>query len=267
MSLPRTVEIIAHRGASRDCLENTLSAFRTALAQRADGIELDVHATRDRVVVVHHDPVVKVRAVSGRGADPREPSSVYEPPEEPGVTHEVAIADVTYAELCTHTLANGEHIPTLDEVLVLAEGKATVYVEVKGVAIEENVLECLSRHPNTTTAVHSFDHRIPHAIGQLDRRVPLGILSSSYLLDIGHMITSAGARDLWQHTALVDQALVHAARAAGARVVVWTENNFEHAAELVQMGVDAICTDVPGAMRDALRAAGRTTGPEHRPAA
>ena len=41
--------IVAHRGASRDARENTLRAFSLALDQQADGIELDVHATRDGV--------------------------------------------------------------------------------------------------------------------------------------------------------------------------------------------------------------------------
>lgn len=352
--MPRSadVEIIAHRGASRDRLENTLSAFRAALDQGADGIELDVHATRDGVVVVHHDPVVRNVSVRGsdpefaaampqggvvsvRGSDPAgsavrddlvlgsdpagaslsapgstpvlrgeldgiggatvhqkgekggsDPSikftqgdvsgqqmpvkrgsdpiiksthgvvSGQQMPEKRGSDPSSEIAARTYAELSALTLANGEQIPTLDDVLTMAAGRATVYVEVKGAAIERLVVECLARHPNTRTAVHSFDHRIPFAVGQLDHRVPLGILSSSYVLDLAHMINAAGARDLWQHTALVDQALVDTAHRAGARVVVWTENNFDHAIQLVQMGVDAICTDIPGPMRAALSDAG-----------
>jgi glycerophosphoryl diester phosphodiesterase len=48
-------ELIAHRGASRECRENTLPAFARALELGADGIELDVHASSDGVIVVHHD--------------------------------------------------------------------------------------------------------------------------------------------------------------------------------------------------------------------
>lgn len=261
MSLPRAVEIIAHRGASRDRLENTLGAFRTALEQGADAFELDVHATRDGTVVVHHDAEVRVGRMGmgepvgvgvggdhgAHSADSCEASSLAR-----SAPHEIAIALVTYAELSTIRLKNGEAIPTLDSVLELAANRATVYVEVKGAGIESLVVECLKRHPTTPTAVHSFDHRVPHKIGSIDNSIARGILSSSYVLDLPHMIRSVNARDMWQHQALVDREFIESAHREGARVVVWTENNVEHAAELVQMGVDAICTDIPGLMRSGL---------------
>lgn len=271
MRLPRAVEIIAHRGASRDRLENTLGAFRTALEQGADAFELDVHATSDGTVVVHHDPTVKVGGAfgtfmgmggAGHSAGASDNDSLAGTAAKLGASdndslgrapvQEVAIAAVTYAELSDIRLKNGEAIPTLDDVLELAAGRATVYVEVKGANIELLVVECLKRHPGTPTAVHSFDHRIPHKIGSIDGSIPRGILSSSYVLDLSHMIRSVDARDMWQHQALVDQAFVDSAHSAGARVVVWTENSVEHAAGLVQMGVDAICTDIPVVMRSGL---------------
>ena len=50
------IERIAHRGARRELPENTIAAFERAFGRGAVAIELDVHATRDSVVVVHHDP-------------------------------------------------------------------------------------------------------------------------------------------------------------------------------------------------------------------
>ena len=50
-----TPTIIAHRGASGLAPENTLAAFRKAIALDADGIEFDLHLTADGAVVVHHD--------------------------------------------------------------------------------------------------------------------------------------------------------------------------------------------------------------------
>ena len=49
------MERIGHRGAKRELRENTLAAFRRAFERGADAVELDVHATRDGVVVIHHD--------------------------------------------------------------------------------------------------------------------------------------------------------------------------------------------------------------------
>lgn len=51
--------IIAHRGFHRDCAENTLSAFEAALKVGADGIELDVHISRDDQLVIVHDPWIR----------------------------------------------------------------------------------------------------------------------------------------------------------------------------------------------------------------
>src|SRR3954471_1272324 len=47
--------VFAHRGGSALAPENTIAAFDNGLALGADGIELDVHLSRDGVVVVHHD--------------------------------------------------------------------------------------------------------------------------------------------------------------------------------------------------------------------
>ena len=47
--------VFAHRGGSKIGPENTITAFDRGLAAGADGLELDVHLSRDAVVVVHHD--------------------------------------------------------------------------------------------------------------------------------------------------------------------------------------------------------------------
>jgi glycerophosphoryl diester phosphodiesterase len=62
--------IYAHRGASKDAPENTLSSFNKAWALNADGIETDVQLTKDQAVVVIHDPTVdRTTAVRGKVKD------------------------------------------------------------------------------------------------------------------------------------------------------------------------------------------------------
>ncbi len=227
------LEIIAHRGASRECLENTLPAFDRALAQGADGIELDVHATRDGKIVVHHDPVVRRRTHT------KGPASV-------------AIAEIDFEALHSHRLRDGQLIPSLDAVLDLVGTRATVYIEVKGLGIEDAVVACLERHPTSTVAVHSFDHRIPVAVRARRPGTAIGLLSASYPLDIGAIIRPAAAEALWQQAHLIDTALIREAHACGAIVIAWTENDPAHARMLRDLGVDALCTDTPGALRAAL---------------
>src|SRR5690242_19691865 len=59
--------VIAHRGASAVAPENTLVAFKLALALGADGVEMDVHLTADGQPVVIHDARVN-RTTDGSGA-------------------------------------------------------------------------------------------------------------------------------------------------------------------------------------------------------
>lgn len=228
-------EIIAHRGASRDCFENTLPAFALALDQGADGVELDVHATRDHVVVVHHDAVIP-RRVGGR-------------------VDAVPISAITASALSTYRLPSGDPIPTLAEVFELIGDRAMVWVEVKGRNIEVPVVKVLNAYPNVRHGVHSFDHRIPVAVRRLRTQTAIGLLSASYPLDVRGVLADSGATAFWQESSLIDVALVDAVHAAGARLIAWTENNAPHARELTAWGVDALCTDTPGAIRTALAAA------------
>jgi glycerophosphoryl diester phosphodiesterase len=63
------IERIAHRGAKRELPENTIPAFALAFERGADAIELDVHATADGIVIVNHDPVVRVGSRTVRLAE------------------------------------------------------------------------------------------------------------------------------------------------------------------------------------------------------
>ena len=230
--VPRRPALIAHRGMPRRYRENTLPGFIAATAAGADGWELDVHATRDGVVVVHHDPVLPAAAGSLAGR---------------------AIADLDYGDLATVSLAGtDERIPTLDDVLGAAAPGITVYVEIKAVGIEEMTMECLRRHPGVETAIHCFDHRVARRVNLIDPTCPVGILSDSYLVDTAHAMGTAGARDYWPHRTMVDAALVTTVHGAGGRVIVWTVNDVDDARRLAALGVDALCSDVIDELRAAL---------------
>lgn len=223
-------EIIAHRGASREFPENTLAAFARALEQGADGIELDVHATRDGVVIVHHDALVS------------------EAPGSPGGRAR-ALSAMSSAQVSTIRLSNGEPIPTLDDALALIGNRAAVYVEVKAAAIEQALVRCLDRHPAARCAVHSFDHRIPMSVRAARSGTLVGLLSASYPLDVASQLGPAHADAWWQQADLIDAALVQAVHAEGARVIAWTVNDPARARALIAIGVDALCTDTPGILR------------------
>lgn len=237
----RTPEIIAHRGASREYPENTLSAFARALELGVDGIELDVHGTHDGVVVVHHDKYLHALEPAGTLQLRRQ------------------ISDVTHEELNSLALADGVTIPTLHEVLNLVEQgnaagtKVTVYVEVKGSNIEQLVADVLSEHPMIDTPVHSFDHRIPVNVRSMSPGLSIGLLSASYPLDVRSILVPAAAEAWWQDADLIDEQLVRDVHAAGARLIAWTVNDVDRALQLAHWGVDGLCTDAPAQLADALR--------------
>ena len=223
--MSRSPELIGHRGAPRERPENTLASFLRALDLGADAVELDVHATRDGVVVVHHDFVP--RAVSSV------PALVGRP-----------IAELTAEQLGTFSVA-GEPIPTLADVLDAIASRATVYVEIKGRAIEQLVIATIARASRAgSVPVHSFDHRAVARARALDSSIASGILLVSYLVEPEHALRAARARDYWQEWSMIDEHLVRAVHAAKGRVIAWTVNEAEDARRLAAIGVDGICTDV-----------------------
>jgi glycerophosphoryl diester phosphodiesterase len=206
---------IAHRGVPRLAPENSLPGFELALGMGAEGLELDVHATRDGIVVVHHDASV----AWGR-----------------------KIADTSFATLRERELAPGVTIPTLAEVCAMLDGRAELFVELKGAYIEELVVNVLADYDGPVS-IHSFDHAM---IGRLrDGRVPypLGVLFEEGTSGVAAAMDDFGASDVWPHFPLVDAELVDQVHARGGRVIPWTVNDATTAAALAKLGVDGLCGD------------------------
>ncbi|MBY0489079.1 MAG: glycerophosphodiester phosphodiesterase [Gemmatimonadaceae bacterium] len=226
----RIPEIIAHRGASRECLENTLPAFARALELGADAIELDVHGTADGVLVVHHDPVLRLE------------------PEGPLVP----IASLLASEVAAVSLRDGARVPRLDAVCDLVGTRARLYVEVKASSVAELVVAAFDRYPQMRLAVHAFDHRLPLAVRQRRPATAIGLLSASYPLDVAAWLGGVQPEAVWQHAALIDEAFVRAVQGFGARCIAWTVNDAPHARQLAAWGVDGLCSDVPDLIRRAV---------------
>ena len=213
--------IIGHRGVSGYAVENSSHAFSLAMDLGCDGIELDVHVTRDRRLVVHHDPVL----LSG-----------------------IVIAEATLEEVRAVPLPDDTPIPTLEDVFALLAPHMHLFVEVKslGEDSDDALLACLSA-PGAPDAVHvhAFDHRI---LARLHRKAPalsLGALSSSYPLDPIGPVLACGARTLWQEHHLIDEALVTQCRDAGLQVIAWTVNRAVDADRLRGLRVAGLCGNWP----------------------
>jgi glycerophosphoryl diester phosphodiesterase len=223
----RRPHVIAHRGASGYEYENSRAAFRRAVMLDADGVELDVHATRDGAIVVHHDA-----EIAGFGPIPL----------------------LSRAEARQVRIRNGEPLPLLAEVLELV-GSREVYVEIKSlpVAHDQELLDVLDRGPAPARySVHSFDHRIVRRLG--DRRPELrrGILLSAYLADPVAAMRGVGATTLWQEWQQVDQELVNRVHDAGFSLIAWTVNEIGDLERMARLGVDGLCGNYPDRIRVAI---------------
>jgi glycerophosphoryl diester phosphodiesterase len=223
MERPRRFERIGHRGAPRELAENTLASIARALERRAEALELDVHATSDGVVVVHHDPAVGSAA-------------------QPDAMRGALIVQTSWPKLRDVEVAPKGHIPSLAEVLAAVDGRATVYVEIKGRDIERLVADVIVQS-DCSCAVHSFDHAAIERMYEIAPEIPRGLLFDRYPADVADAMKRAGARDVWPNWTLIDRSLVDAVHGARGRTIAWTVNDADVADRLAELGVDGICSD------------------------
>jgi len=215
--------VIGHRGASGHALENSLEAFRLCVenpALRCDGVELDIHSAAGGELVVHHDAEL---------ADGR------------------SIAHLTAQELAAVRLPDGSPLPTLAQALTIL-ASIDVFIEAKGLSVagQQNLLGLIRAHPAPHRLhIHAFDHRIIRRLHEADTSLSLGVLSSSYPLDVASPVLMAGARTLWQEWHLIDRAMVERCNSVGIRVIAWTVNSAEAAVGLREMGVAGVCGNWP----------------------
>lgn len=223
--------VIAHRGASSIELENSLAAFRAAAPQGADGVELDIHATSDGELIVHHD-----ETIAG--------------------TH---IAQSTARAIARLRLKNGEPVPTLAQALAAIAPALQVFIEVKTLdpRWDARLFDAMDRGPNPAGyAIHSFDHRIVRRLGHEPRGKGLrrGVLSSSYPVRPLAALDDAAASILWQERTVTDDMLVRTLHDARRTLFVWTVDEPADLVRFVALGVDGLCTNFPARARHAVDA-------------
>ena len=221
--------VIAHRGASGYEYENSLAAFRGAAARGADAVELDVHATLDGALIVHHD-----ESINGS-----------------------SITRSTAAQLEALRLPNGEPVPTLSQALAAIDSRLKVFVEVKSLPpqFDGRLFAVLDGGPDKARcAVHGFDHRIVSRLGMARPALPRGVLLSSYPIRPLEALEDTGATMLWEDHGMIDAALVDAIHSAGYRVFAWTVNDELEMRRLIDLAVDGLCTNYPDVARRAVDA-------------
>ncbi len=223
--------IIAHRGFSGKYPENTLAAFRAALALGVDMVEIDVHETRDGELVVFHDyRLDRLCGVRGR------------------------VRDVTLAKLQRLNPA----VPTLADVLRVCRGRARVLVEIKR-ADPRKVAAAISRQ-RMEREVIVFSQSVARMkmLAAENPRIPrFGVIARDLRSSACRIQTSVVVRGVGLNRQLLTSRMVrNRPPLAGWKVFVWTVNRASDMRRFADWGVDGIITNRPDVALAVFAAAG-----------
>ena len=235
---------VGHRGADNKP-ENTLAAFAEALEQGATAIEIDVHPCATGELVVIHDGSVD-RTTDGKGK----------------------VSEMTFEELRKLDAGDGEKIPTLQEVLDLIGGKATVFIEPKFHKISNPATQELMKNIHDAVAGGNWqfdqlpvvcqNHTLLYAMRRQSPEIHTGAslvplpdkmpdrLKNAYINTMIPWAKKIGASIINPNHRDVTPEFVAKAQEAGLKVSSWTANEEQDAQRLMDMGLDAIITDNPG---------------------
>jgi glycerophosphoryl diester phosphodiesterase len=245
--------VFGHRGAAGLAPENTLPSFALARALGADVLELDVHASRDGVIVVIHDPTLE-RTTNGTG-------SVRE-----HVWYDLRQLDAGY-----HFTRDGRdfpyrgqgvHLATLGDVLEqFPLAYCNIEIKQETPLIVEEVIRIINHFSaeGRVLLAAERDATMSHI------RRHAGTIATGFAADeVADFITRVQAENLDDyHPAgcalqipprfgeidLVTQQTVAAAHRSGLEVHVWTINQRADMERLLALGVDGIMSDLPGLAR------------------
>lgn len=226
--MPGRPLILGHRGSPTRARENSLESYRIALDEGADGIELDVQATGDGVLVAHHDDTL--------------PSGEI-------------IAEHSYAVLKPLAQMAGYDLTELREVFRLAAGRGVLNIELKRSGFEAAVIR-LARDilPPDRFALSSFVPAAVRACRDVAPDVP------AFLIAWGAQGGDADLRALKEldasgvafESSHLSRELAEQFRSARYPVFVWTVNDVGDARRLAAWGITGIITDIPAELTAAL---------------
>ncbi|MDA0712552.1 MAG: glycerophosphodiester phosphodiesterase family protein [bacterium] len=232
---PQKQWILGHRGARNVAPENTISAFKQALIDGADGVELDVFLSKDEQLVVIHDESVD-RTTDGSGQ----------------------VCDFTAKELAhLNAAANfsdfaSESVPTLEQVLNVMPPKTIINIEIKHSAaftkakLVKKLMELLRLYDNKfCIIISSFDVELLILLRKAAPNYLISLLldktaDNELLTKQLRLIKPDGVYLSAQNATAL---LISFIQFAGVNVAIWTVNDAKAAKKWFSLGVNGIFTD------------------------
>ena len=233
--------IIAHRGASYDAPENTLAYVNLAWDRGADAVEVDVHLSKDKRIMVIHDEDTK--RTCGKSMKVRESNS----------------SALRSLEASTGIdQFRGERIPYLEEIIATVPEGKVLFIEVKtDTVIIPYLVEVLSSFPDQSgLVVISFNFDVCAMMKKEILSIPVFwlhyTLSGSYRTKWISMAVDAGLDGLNFRYKGISQDYLEAVHNAGMKMFAWTVDDPEDAYRLIEIGIDGITSNRPAWLKEQL---------------
>lgn len=225
--------IMGHRGAAALEPENTLLSIRKAMEIGVDAVEIDVHLSKDKELVVIHDSTLD-RTTNGTGP----------------------VNNYTLSELKKYDAGKGETIPTLQQAMELTDKKIRLVIELKEKDTEKIVVEQIKKNRiEDNVYVISFWHRLVKNVKEMDGNIKTGVLLVGCPVDTS-IADRISADVLVMKYTFVDAEFVELSHKNGLKVFIWNIDDPNLVKPFADMGVDGIGSNNPGILVDYFRQSG-----------
>ena len=219
----RNVLRIGHRGAAGHAPENTLAAIWKGIALGVDFVEVDVRRTADGALVILHDETVN-RTTNGKGRVDR----------------------LSLQEVKKFNAGNDEHIPTLEEVLMIAAGRAGLMLELKVKGVAQQTVEAVREAGFKEPVIYaSFYHDELAHIQAVDPKASLMALFGRLPAAPVNRAMERGPSHVGLRHDTASRRLVDAFHRAGLLVFVYTADHLGDIRHACSVGVEGVISNFP----------------------
>ncbi|MDD5151965.1 MAG: glycerophosphodiester phosphodiesterase family protein [Flavobacterium sp.] len=219
---------IGHRGASGYEPENSLISFEKAIHLNADGIELDVHLSLDRELVVIHDETIE-RTFNGKGA----------------------VNEFTLKDLKAFHSGKNQEIPTLIEVFDLVNRRCFINIELKGIGTAKPVSDLINYYISNKKwdindfLISSFDWKMLEEFHKLNPKIRIGVLTEESIDKALAFAKKIKAFSIHPDYQLLTKENVALMQENGFEVYPWTVNSEEAIQKIKSFNVNGIISNFP----------------------
>jgi glycerophosphoryl diester phosphodiesterase len=218
------ITVIGHKGAAGLEPENTMRAFKKALELNVDFIEFDVRMTKDKKLIIMHDPKVD-RTTNGKGY----------------------VKDLTLEEIKKLDAGEGEKVPIFEEVInLLKDRKPKITIDIKEPQTLDKIMKIIRENKlENKVVIVSFWHEILKRIKEIEPSIKTSVDIVEKPINLVSMVKDAKADKISLHSIFIDEKTVKECHENDIEITAWTVDEFLEIDRMIKLGVDTICSNFP----------------------